>query len=102
MTRREETPPFGLIVFPKLIESSYPFCVRAFPFDKLRVLCPLLTSAYLTRDVAIQSAAGLIMRRCLFRGSSPGLVSADSKRTRRVLGPPDEPFPELTHESSAA
>ncbi len=58
------------------------FRVRAFPFAKLRVVCPLLTSAYLTRDVAIQGAAGLLMRRCLFCGSlmdsSPSTAQGDA------------------------
>jgi hypothetical protein len=90
MTRRDETPPFGLLAFPKLIESPHSFLRSGLQPEDL--LCPLLTSGYLTRDVAIQGTAEFAMREVLSVSWFRGLMPANSQRTCQVLGLRVNPF----------
>ena len=68
-TRRESAPPFGIIASPKLIESPHSFPRSGLPLRQTQGTMPSADFCLLTPYVAMQGAAGLVMRRCLFRGS---------------------------------
>ena len=61
--------PVGLFAIPELIEDLLSFLGSGLPLRQAQGTMPSADFCFLTRYVAIQSAAGVLMSRCLFRTS---------------------------------
>ena len=71
MTRLDSAPPVGFIAVSELMREPHSFLRLWLPLRQAQGTMPSVPPwrDLLTRDVAIQDAAGSLMRRCLFCGS---------------------------------
>ena len=69
MTRRDSAPPVGFIAVSELVREPHSFLRSGLPLQQAQGTMPSADFWLLTRDVAMQGAAGFVMRPCLFRGS---------------------------------
>ncbi len=69
MTRLDSAPPVGFIAASELVREPHSFLRSGLPLRQAQGTMPSADFCLLTQYVAIQGTAGLLMRRCLFRGS---------------------------------